>query len=119
MAPAAPGGWNTTAREIQTALQSGVVDQGVEVFSVEGLGRHDWPCSIRKSQRGRPVHVDGVGIVMIGVIATNQASVALDEIGPIARLTAEFEIIVVPKDSQCQSLADLIADFQANPDGVS
>jgi putative tricarboxylic transport membrane protein len=39
MAPAAPGGgWDTTAREIQTVLQSGVIDQNVEVVNVEGAG---------------------------------------------------------------------------------
>src|SRR5215210_7569966 len=39
MAPAAPGGgWDTTAREIQTVLSGGMVESDVEVFNVEGAG---------------------------------------------------------------------------------
>ena len=56
-----------------------------------------------------------MGMVMIGAIATNQSAVTLDNVTPIARLTAEFEVIVVPTDSEYQTLRDLIADFTADP----
>ena len=38
---------------------------------------------------------------------------------PISRLTAEFEVIVVPADSEYQTLDDLIAAFQADPTAIS
>jgi putative tricarboxylic transport membrane protein len=60
-----------------------------------------------------------MGLVMIGAIATNQADVSLDDVTPIAELTGEFEVIVVPKDSKYQTLQDLIADLQADPGSVS
>lgn len=120
MAPAAPGGgWDTTAREIQAALQSGVVDEGVEVFNVEGSGGTIGLAQLASDNEGDPHTLMVMGLVMIGAIATNQAPVGLDQVVPLARLTAEFEVIVVPKDSKYQTLADLIADFQANPGGIS
>jgi putative tricarboxylic transport membrane protein len=60
-----------------------------------------------------------MGLVMIGAIATNQSPVTLADVTPIARLTAEFEVIVVPADSPYQTLDDLIAAFQADPTAIS
>ena len=120
MAPAAPGGgWDTTAREIQAALQSGVIDEGVEVFNVEGSGGTIGLAQLASDNEGDPHTLMVMGLVMIGAIATNQAPVGLEEVVPLARLTAEFEVIVVPKDSKYQTLADLLTDFQANPGGIS
>jgi putative tricarboxylic transport membrane protein len=60
-----------------------------------------------------------MGLVMIGAIATNASPVGLDQTTPISRLTAEFEVIVVPADSEYQTLDDLIAAFQADPTSIS
>jgi putative tricarboxylic transport membrane protein len=120
MAPAAPGGgWDTTAREIQTVLQTGVIDQNVEVFNVEGAGGTIGLAQLVSDNAGDPNTLMVMGLVMIGAIATNQAEVTLDNVTPIARLTGEYEVIVVPKDSKYQTMADLIADLQADPGSVS
>ena len=120
MAPAAPGGgWDTTSREIQTALQSGVIDQDVEVFNVEGAGGTIGLAQLVSDNSGDPHTLMVMGLVMIGAIATNQAEVSLDNVTSIAELTGEFEVIVVPKDSKYQTLADLIVDLKADPGGVS
>ena len=120
MAPAAPGGgWDTTAREIQASLQGGVVDEGVEVYNVEGSGGTIGIAQLASDNEGDPYTLMVMGLVMIGAIATNQAPVGLDQVVPLARLTAEFEVIVVPKDSKYQTLADLITDFQADPGSIS
>lgn len=120
MAPAAPGGgWDTTAREIQAALQSGVIDQDVEVFNVEGAGGTIGLAQLAADNQGDPYTLMVMGLVMIGAIATNQADVSLDDVTPIAELTGEFEVIVVPKDSKYQTLADLMADFKADPGSIS
>ena len=120
MAPAAPGGgWDTTAREIQAALQSGVIDQDVEVFNVEGAGGTIGLAQLAADNAGDPYTLMVMGLVMIGAIATNQADVSLDDVTPIAELTGEFEVIVVPKDSKYQTLQDLITDLKADPGSVS
>ena len=120
MAPAAPGGgWDTTAREIQAVLQGGIVETGVEVFNVEGSGGTIGLSQLVNDNEGDPHTLMVMGLVMIGAIATNQAPVGLENVVPVARLTAEFEVIVVPKDSEYQTLDDLIAAFQADPGSIS
>jgi putative tricarboxylic transport membrane protein len=56
---------------------------------------------------------------MVGAILTNKSAVTLDQVTPIARLTGEYEVIVVPASSDIQSLSDLVAKFKADPGAVS
>ena len=55
------------------------------------------------------------GLVMVGAILTNKSAVTLEQVTPIARLTGEYEVIVVPADSDIQTLADLVAKVKADP----
>jgi putative tricarboxylic transport membrane protein len=120
MAPAAPGGgWDTTAREIQRVLEEGIVDQSVEVFNVEGAGGTIGLAQLVNDNAGDPHTLMVMGMVMIGAIGTNQAEVGLETVTPIASLTAEYEVIVVPADSEYQTLDDLMADFAADPGAIS
>ena len=59
------------------------------------------------------------GLVMLGAILTNQSPVTLEQVTPIARLTGEYEVIVVPASSEIQTLDDLIAKFKEDPQSVS
>lgn len=120
MAPAAPGGgWDTTAREVQRVLQEEVTDQTVEVFNVEGAGGTIGLAQLVNDNAGDDHVMMMMGMVMIGAIGINQAEVSLETVTPIARLTAEFEVIVVPADSEFQTLDDLLNAFKADPAGVS
>ena len=49
-----------------------------------------------------------MGLVMVGAILTNQSTVTLEQTTPIARLTGEYEVIVVPAASEIQNLGQLI-----------
>ncbi|MCC2627424.1 MAG: C4-dicarboxylate transporter substrate-binding protein [Thermomicrobiales bacterium] len=51
--------------------------------------------------------------------AARLAGRTLEQTTPISSLTAEFEVIVVPADSEYQTLGDLIAAFQADPTSIS
>src|SRR3546814_4595019 len=59
------------------------------------------------------------GLVMLGAILTNKSPVSLEQTTPIARLTGEYEVIVVPAASEIQTLDDLVAKFTADPRSVS
>jgi putative tricarboxylic transport membrane protein len=121
MAPAAPGGgWDTTAREMQVVLQDHVLEgDGAEVFNVEGAGGTVGLAQLVNDEAGNDHQLMMMGLVMLGAIVANQSEVTLDDVTPIARLTAEFEVIVVPADSEYQTLDDLIAAFQADPTAIS
>ena len=120
MAPAAPGGgWDGTSRAMQAALMdAGIVNQ-VEVFNVPGAGGTIGLAQLASSEAGNGDILMMMGLVMVGSILTSDAQVGLDQSTPIARLTAEYEVIVVPASSPYQTLADLIEAFQADPGAVA
>lgn len=120
MAPAAPGGgWDTTSREMQRVLQEEGLASQVDVYNVEGAGGTVGIAQLVNDERGNDHHLMMMGLVMIGALATNASAVTLDDTTPISRLTAEYEVIVVPADSEFQTLDDLMAAFQADPASIS
>lgn len=120
MAPAAPGGgWDTTAREMQQVLDAEVLEESVEVFNVEGAGGTVGLAQLVNELADDESTMMMMGLVMVGAIALNQAEVSLDDVTPIARLTTEYEVVVVPADSEFQTLDDLVAAFQADPASIS
>ena len=59
MAPAAAGGgWDTTARAFQAASRAAKLDDGIEVFNVEGAGGTLGLSAARLQGLGRPVPAD-------------------------------------------------------------
>jgi putative tricarboxylic transport membrane protein len=59
------------------------------------------------------------GYVMVGAIIANRSPVSLDQVTPIARLTGEFDAIVVPRASPIRNLKDLVDMLKADPGKVS
>jgi putative tricarboxylic transport membrane protein len=120
MAPADPGGgWDSTARAMQAALDADVVETSVEVYNVGGAGGTIGLAEFVETQKGDAHQLMVMGLVMVGAIRTNEAPVDLTQVTPIARLTGEFEALAVKADSKYQTLADLVADFKANPQAIS
>jgi putative tricarboxylic transport membrane protein len=56
---------------------------------------------------------------MVGAILTNNSPVTLDQVTPIARLTGEYEAIVVPAASDIKDMAGLVEKLKADPGSVS
>jgi putative tricarboxylic transport membrane protein len=120
IAPANPGGgWDQTARSLQTSLQDEKISSSVQVQNVPGAGGTIGLAQFASQQKGNPNALIVGGYVMVGAILTNNSPVTLKDVTPIARLTGEYEAIVVPASSPIQSLADLIAELKKNPGGVS
>jgi len=120
MAPASPGGgWDQTARSMQEAMQSTGIAKAVTVENVTGAGGTVGLAQLvdRDNGNGNVLMVNG--LVMVGAILTNKSAVTLEQTTPIARLTGEYEVIVVPASSEIQSLAQLIDTFKADPGAVS
>lgn len=120
MAPASPGGgWDGTSRAMQAVLQeTGTVPQ-VEVFNVPGAGGTVGLAQLATSEAGKGDILMMMGLVMVGSILTNDAPVTLDQTTPIARLTAEYEVVVVPANSEYQTLSDLLEALKADPGAVA
>ena len=103
MAPAAPGGgWDQTARSMQQALTASGSAKSVQVTNVTGAGGTVGLAQFVKAPRAIRNQLMVNGFVMVGAILTNKSPVSLDQTTPIARLTAEPQVIVVPADSPHQ-----------------
>ena len=97
IAPASPGGgWDQTARAMQAALQDAGIASGVQVQNISGAGGTIGLAQFVSSKKGKGNAVLVGGLVMEGAILTNKAPVTLDQVTPLARLTGEYELIVVP-----------------------
>jgi putative tricarboxylic transport membrane protein len=120
IAPAAPGGgWDQTARAIQAALQEGKLASGVQVQNIPGAGGTIGLAQFVSSKKGKGNAILVGGLVMQGAILTNKAPVTLEQVTPLARLTGEYELIVVPADSPYKTMGDLAAKLKAAPGSVS
>jgi putative tricarboxylic transport membrane protein len=120
IAPAKPGGgWDQTARSMQEVLQSAGLANSVTVENVAGAGGTVGLAQLVDREKGNGNVLMVNGLVMVGAILTNKSAVTLDQVTPIARLTGEYEVIVVPASSDIQSLSDLVAKFKADPGAVS
>jgi putative tricarboxylic transport membrane protein len=107
IAPAAPGGgWDQTARSLQQAMVAAGVAKSVQVINVTGAGGTVGLAQVVNSKGdGNTLMVNG--FVMVGAILLNKSPVTLDQVTPIARLTEETEVVVVPADSPIKNAKDL------------
>jgi putative tricarboxylic transport membrane protein len=120
MAPAAPGGgWDQTARSLQAVMQSEGISGNVQVVNVPGAGGTIGLAQFASQQKGNPNALIVGGYVMVGAILTNQSPVTLADVTPIARLTGEYEAIVVPANSEIQNIGQLVEKLKADPGSVS
>jgi putative tricarboxylic transport membrane protein len=118
--PAAPGGsWDQTGRAMQNALKKEGLASGIQVVNIPGAGGTIGLAEFVFGKEGQGNALMVGGLVMLGAILTNDSPVTLEQVTPIARLTGEYEAIVVPASSEIQTLDDLLAQFKENPGSVS
>jgi putative tricarboxylic transport membrane protein len=120
VAPAKPGGgWDQTARAMESVLESTGLASPVTVENIAGAGGTVGLAQLADKYSGHGDVLMVSGLVMVGSILTNKTPVSLDQTAPIARLTGEYEIVVVPTNSELKSLGDLLAKLKADPGSVS
>lgn len=120
IAPAGPGGgWDQTARAMQEAMRQNGIATGVQVTNIPGAGGTIGLAQFATANRGDGNALLVGGLVMVGAVLTNNSPVTLDRITPIARLTGEYEVIVVPAASDIRTLDQLVERFRENPGAVA
>jgi putative tricarboxylic transport membrane protein len=120
MIPANPGGgWDQTGRNLAAAMQSANLVSGVQFDNKGGAAGTIGLAQFVNSAKGDPNAVMIGGMVMVGGIILNKSAVNLSQVTPIARLTSEWEVIVVPANSPHKTMADLVKAFKADPGKVS
>ncbi|MFD9942125.1 Bug family tripartite tricarboxylate transporter substrate binding protein [Nonomuraea sp. NPDC059023] len=119
MAPAnAGGGWDQTSRTAEQAIKQADPSRKVEVYNVPGAGGTIGLAQLA-GEKGNGNLLMTMGLVMVGAIEQNKSKVTLADTTPIAKLTEEYEIIVVPAESKLKTVADLVAAWKADPKTVS
>ncbi len=96
-------------------MQDAGLASGVQVVNVAGAGGTIGLAQFVTSKKRKGDAILVGGLVMVGAILTNKAPVSLADVTPLARLTGEYQLIVVPADSPIQSMADLTAKLKADP----
>jgi putative tricarboxylic transport membrane protein len=119
MIPANPGGgWDTTGRELGKAMQSSGAVKNVQYDNKGGAAGTIGLAQFVNSAKGDPNALMMGGMVMVGGIIQNKSAVNLSQVTPVARLTSEWEVIVVPANGP-KTLKELLDKFKANPGSVS
>jgi putative tricarboxylic transport membrane protein len=119
MAPAgAGGGWDSTSRSLQQALTATGAAKSVQVINVPGAGGTVGLAQFVNNNKGDGNQLMVMGAVMVGAILTNKAPVGLDQVTPLARLTQDALVIVVPANSPHKTAKDLAAALKADTSKV-
>lgn len=120
LAPASPGGgWDQTARAMQAALQQDGETGSVRVVNVAGAGGTIGLAQFVNAGQDRGDTVLVTGLIMVGAVLTNRSAVTLEQTTPIARLTGDYELLVVPADSPYDTLDAFIDAWKRDPGALA
>ena len=114
----AGGGYDVTARTAAAIAQrSGVVDDRIAVFNVDGDGG---AVALRRliAERGNGELVMMMGLGVVGATVTSPGSDQVTEATPIARLIQESQAVLVPARSPHRGIDELISTWRADPAGT-
>lgn len=118
--PAAPGGgWDGTARAIERAAKAAGLVRQMQFENVGGAGGMVGLPRFVNQRKGQANTLMVAGSVMIGAGIANKSPVTIKDVTPIARLTEEAGIIVVPSSGKIKTWKELEAALKSNPKAVS
>ncbi len=119
MIPANPGGgWDTTGRELGKAMTASGAVKNIQYDNKGGAAGTIGLAQFVNSSKGDPNALMMGGMVMVGGIIQNKSAVNLSQVTPVARLTSEWEVIVVPANGP-KTLKELLDKFKTDPGSVS
>ncbi|MED5619188.1 Bug family tripartite tricarboxylate transporter substrate binding protein [Ideonella sp. BN130291] len=112
------GGWDTTGRALGKALQEAGVAGSVTYDNKGGAGGTIGLAQFANASKGDPNAMIVTGAVMVGAIVQNKPPITLSNVTPIARLTAEYNVFVVPAASPIKSMKEVVEQLKKDPGSV-
>lgn len=112
------GGWDQTARAMGSALQASKLVDKVEYEYKPGKGGVPGLAYFVEKYARQPNTLMLGGMVMLGAIALNRAPIDMSHVTPVARLTSDALVILVPKSSKLRSQAELNASIRSDAASV-
>ena len=118
--PAAPGGgWDGTARALERAAKAAGLVGNMQFENVGGAGGMVGLPRFVNQRKGQANSLMVGGSVMVGAAIANKSPVTMKDVTPIARLTEEAGVVVVPANGKIKTWKDLTDAIKANPKAVS
>jgi len=119
MIPANPGGgWDTTGRALGRALQDAGVAATVSYDNKGGAAGAIGLAQFANGSKGDGNALMVMGAVMLGGIITGKPPVSLDKVTPVARLTSEYNVFVLPASSPFKTMKDVVEQMKKDPGSV-
>jgi putative tricarboxylic transport membrane protein len=109
MIPANPGGgWDSTGRALGKALQEAGVASSVSYDNKGGAAGAIGLAQFVNANKGDPNAMLTMGAVMLGGIILGKPPVSLSQATPLARITSECNVFVLPADSKLKTMKDVV-----------
>jgi putative tricarboxylic transport membrane protein len=119
MIPANPGGgWDTTGRALGKALQEAGAASSVSYDNKGGAAGAIGLAQFVNGSKGDPNALMAMGAVMLGGIITGKPPVSLSQATPLARITSEYNVFVLPAGSPFKTMKDVIEQMKKDPGSV-
>jgi len=119
MIPANPGGgWDTTGRALGKALQDAGMASSVQYENKGGAAGAIGLAQFVNASKGDGNALMVMGAVMLGGIITGKPPVSLTQATPIARLTSEYNVFVLPSNSPLKTMKDVVEQMKKDPGSV-
>ncbi len=118
--PAGPGGgWDGLGRAIEQVARGAGLVGNFQFENVGGAGGMVGLPRFVAQRRGRGDSLMVGGSVMVGAGITNKSPVTIKDVVPIARMTEEVGVVVVPANSEFQNIGQLLQALRTNPGAVA
>jgi putative tricarboxylic transport membrane protein len=119
MIPANPGGgWDITGRALGKALSESGAAATVTYDNKGGAAGAIGLAQFVNSTKGDPNAMMVMGAVMLGGIITSKPPVQLSQATPIARLSSEYNVFVLPASSPLKTMKDVVEQLKKDPGSV-
>ncbi len=119
MIPANPGGgWDAMGRALGKAMQDSGVASSVTYDNKGGAAGAIGLAQFANASKGDPNAIMAMGAVMLGGIITGKPPVGLDKVTPLARLSSEYNVFVLPANSPLKTMKDVVDQLKKDPGSV-
>ncbi|MDO9434378.1 tripartite tricarboxylate transporter substrate binding protein [Hydrogenophaga sp.] len=119
MIPANPGGgWDGTGRALGDAMRDAGVASSVTYDNKGGAAGAIGLAQFFNANKGDPNSLMVMGAVMLGGIITGKPPVSITQLTPIARLSTEYNVFVLPANSPFKTMKDVVEQLKKDPGSV-
>jgi putative tricarboxylic transport membrane protein len=108
------GGWDQTGRTLGAALLACGAVERVEYENIGGKGGTIGLAQFAERHGSDPDALLIGGMVMVGAVALQKPAVNMSHVQPLARLTSDYLVVAVPRESPIHNTKDLVGALRSD-----